>query len=112
MDQVVKVTNIGGRDSDDVVLGFLTPPSAGKDGVPLKILFGFQRVHIKAGATATVTLYPSMLDFTRVSPDRHFSVLAEEYGVHFGVAETHAFGMGYVEGQRILGAESPTRYFV
>ncbi|CAE7387994.1 BXL6 [Symbiodinium necroappetens] len=109
---VVKVTNIGGRDSDDVVLGFLTPPSAGKDGVPLKILFGFQRVHIKAGATATVTLYPSMLDFTRVSPDGHFSVLAGEYGVHFGVAETHAFGMGYVEGQRILGAESPTRYFV
>ncbi|CAE7266592.1 BXL3 [Symbiodinium sp. CCMP2456] len=109
---VVKVTNTGKRDSDDVVLGFLTPPSAGKDGVPLKILFGFQRVHIKAGATATVTLYPSMLDFTRVSPAGHFSVLPGEYGVHFGVAETHAFGMGYVEGQRILGAESPARYFV
>ena len=110
--QVVNVTNTGSRDADDVVLGFLTPPSAGKDGVPLKILFGFQRVHVKSGATATVTLYPSIMDFTRVSVDGQFGVLAGEYGVHFGVAETHAFGMGYVEGRRVVGEETPTRYFV
>ena len=62
----VRVTNTGDRDADDTVLGFLIPPDAGRDGIPLKILFGFQRVHVKAGATETVWLYPSMLDFATV----------------------------------------------
>ena len=37
----VNVTNTGSVDADDVVLGFLTPPGAGEDGVPLQSLFGF-----------------------------------------------------------------------
>lgn len=47
---MVNVTNSGEMDADDVVLGFLVPPNAGKDGVPLQTLFGFERVHVKAGA--------------------------------------------------------------
>ena len=111
-DEVVKVTNTGSRDADDVVLGFLTPPSAGKDGVPVKVLFGFQRVHVKAGASATVTLYPSLMDFTRVALDGQFSVHSGEYGVHFGVVESHAFGMGYVEGAPISATQSSIKYYV
>merc|ERR1712187_902665 len=61
----VNVTNIGSRDADDVVLGFLSPPGAGKNGVPLKQLFGFERVHVKAGETKTVFLYPSLTDFAQ-----------------------------------------------
>jgi uncharacterized repeat protein (TIGR01451 family) len=40
----VTVTNTGNVDADDAVLGFLTPPNAGKDGMPIKTLFGFERV--------------------------------------------------------------------
>jgi hypothetical protein len=31
-----QVTNTGTVDADDVVLGFLVPPNAGKDGIPLQ----------------------------------------------------------------------------
>jgi beta-D-xylosidase 4 len=62
----VNVTNTGSVDSDDVVLGFITPPNAGKDGAPLKSLFGFERVHVRAGATVTVWLYPAATDFAPV----------------------------------------------
>ena len=31
----VNVTNLGDVPADDVVLGFMVPPGAGKDGVPL-----------------------------------------------------------------------------
>lgn len=93
----INVTNTGSKDSDDVVLGFLTPPGAGKNGVPLKVLFGFERVHVKAGETATVFLYPSVLDFAQANLDGKLEATTGTYGVHFGVAETLAHGMGYVE---------------
>jgi hypothetical protein len=32
-----QVTNTGSVDSDDVVLGFLVPPGAGTDGIPLQV---------------------------------------------------------------------------
>ena len=57
---MVNVTNSGTMDADDVVLGFLVPPGAGTSGVPLQTLFGFERVHVKAGA------HPVIL--ARVSP--------------------------------------------
>eukprot|EP00971_Amphidinium_carterae_P240509 4774659-Amphidinium_carterae.1 len=72
---VVNVTNAGSTDADDVVLGFLIAPGAGQDGIPLKQLFGFERIHVKAGQTETVTLYPSMADFVHVLPDGTLSVL-------------------------------------
>ena len=33
----VNVTNTGAVDSDEVVLGFLVPPGAGMEGVPLQV---------------------------------------------------------------------------
>ena len=47
----VNVTNVGDSDSDEVVLGFVSPPAA--TGRPLKQLFEFTRVHIKAGQSIT-----------------------------------------------------------
>lgn len=47
VDYWVDVTNTGKVDSDDVVLGFLVPPGAGENGVPLQTLFGFERVHVR-----------------------------------------------------------------
>ena len=55
-DFFVNVTNTGSRDADDVVLGFLVPPGAGANGVPLQELFGFERVFVPAGQTVTVYL--------------------------------------------------------
>ena len=68
----VNVTNTGSVDSDEVVLGFMKPPGAGTGGVPLQTLYGFDRVHVPAGKTVTVELYPS------VSAAPTFAVLSAE----------------------------------
>ena len=91
------VTNTGDVDADAVVLGFVVPPGAGEDGVPLQQLFGFERVHVPAGETVTVWLYPSLLDFTAVGADGARAARAGEYTFRFGVRETSARGMGYAE---------------
>jgi len=93
----VNVTNTGKVDADDVVLGFLTPPSAGVGGVPLKQLFGFERVHIRAGQTVTVYLAASALDFATVGQDGTRAAQPGEYTVSFGVREALAQGMGFAE---------------
>ena len=91
----INVTNTGRVDADDVVLGFLTPPGAGTHGVPLSLLFGFERVHVKAGETKTVFLYPSLTDFTQVGVGGDRRVVSGDYTASFGVKETADKGMGF-----------------
>lgn len=93
----VNVTNTGNVPSDDVVLGFLVPPGAGVDGVPLQTLFAFERVFIKAGQTVTVSLMPSLTSFTQVNANGKRYVATGEYAVRFGVLETAQFGGGFAE---------------
>jgi len=93
----IKVTNTGKMDADDVVLGFLVPPNAGKDGVPLQTLFGFDRVHIKAGESVNVNMYPSLADLTHTMLDGTKRAVEGEWTVKFGVKETAAYGQGYAE---------------
>lgn len=93
----VNVTNTGDMDSDEVVLGFLEAPGAGKDGVPLQSLFGFERVHVKAGQTVSVFLYPQYSDFVRVAQDGQRSAAAGEYRVSFGVRQGKEHGMAFAE---------------
>jgi len=95
VEYLVKVTNTGNVDADDVVLGFITPPDAGKDGIPLKYLFGFERVHVPKGQTVSVFLYPSLSDFTFVNSDGVRVPLSGKYKVSFGVEETFEFGQGF-----------------
>ena len=84
-------------DADDVVLGFLVPPNAGKDGIPLQTLFGFERVHVKAGETVSVYLYPALTDFALTSLDGTKYAVEGEWTVKFGVGETAPHGQGYSE---------------
>jgi len=90
----VNVTNTGNYDADDVVLGFIVPPNAGMDGVPLQSLFGFERVHVPRGQTVSVFLYPTLGDFTQVDIKGNRVPIAGEYTVHFGIPETHKYGQG------------------
>lgn len=94
---VVNVTNTGKMDADDVVLGFITPPESGQNGVPLKQLFGFERVHVKAGETVSVYLYPALTDFSQVDLDGRRYTHSGDYKISFGVAETAIHGQGFVE---------------
>ena len=96
-DFYVNVTNTGSVDSDDVVLGFLVPPGAGVNGVPLQELFGFERVHVRAGETVTVYLGAQGVRFTQAGADGVRRALAGDYVARFGVAETAAQGMGFAE---------------
>jgi len=93
----VNVTNTGSVDSDDVVLGFLVPPGAGANGVPLQELFGFERVFVPAGQTVTVYLGAQGVRFTQAGKDGVRRVLRGEYRVRFGVKETASLGMGFAE---------------
>ncbi len=93
----VNVTNVGLVDSDDVVLGFMKPPGAGVGGVPLQQLFAFERVHVKAGESVLVTIYPEMHDFSQVGKHGQRRELTGEYNFMFGVKETFSSGGGYVE---------------
>jgi beta-D-xylosidase 4 len=94
---VVNVTNIGGVDADDVVLGFLSPPGAGTAGLPLQSLFGFERVHVPARSSVSVLieLPPHELAFVDSAGRRR--ALSGEYTVRFGLRETASIGMGLAE---------------
>jgi len=93
----INVTNTGSIDADDAVLGFLIPPGAGQGGVPLQTLFGFDRVHVKAGETVTVWLLPTLNDFTQVRVDGRREAAPGVYKFRFGVEETAKYGQGFVE---------------
>ena len=81
----------------NVVLGFLVPPGAGQNGVPLQTLFGFERVHVPAGQSVTVNLYPEMTDFATTQLDGSKQPRAGEWTVRFGVQETAQHGQGFAE---------------
>jgi hypothetical protein len=91
----INVTNTGAVAAADAVLGFLTPPGAGVDGVPLKALFGFERVRLQPGESKSVYLYPELSQFAQVGLSGKRAVLAGEYIVSFGVAETARHGQGF-----------------
>jgi pre-mRNA-splicing factor SYF2/beta-D-xylosidase 4 len=93
----VNVTNTGNMDSDHVVLGMMVPPGAGVNGVPLQQLFGFERVHIKAGQTVTVYIYPRLSEFTQPAVDGTRVAHTGEYTFRFGIPETKDRNMGYLE---------------
>ena len=96
-DFYINVTNTGSVDSDDVVMGFLVPPGAGTNGVPLQELFGFERVFVPAGQTVTVYLGAQGVRFTQANPDGVRVALPGKYLVRFGVQETASHGMGFAE---------------
>ena len=54
-------------------------------------------MHVKAGETVTVTIYPSLADFTRTTLDGERVAHPGEYRVWFGVKETAAHGQGFAE---------------
>eukprot|EP00036_Acanthoecidae_sp_10tr_P011461 CAMPEP_0182926670 /NCGR_PEP_ID=MMETSP0105_2-20130417/12199_1 /TAXON_ID=81532 ORGANISM="Acanthoeca-like sp., Strain 10tr" /NCGR_SAMPLE_ID=MMETSP0105_2 /ASSEMBLY_ACC=CAM_ASM_000205 /LENGTH=895 /DNA_ID=CAMNT_0025064571 /DNA_START=14 /DNA_END=2701 /DNA_ORIENTATION=+ len=93
----VTVTNTGKVDADDVVLGFITPPNAGQNGNPIKQLFGFERVHVPAGQSISVYLYPEMTEFAPVNEAGERSPVTGDYKVQFGLPETSTLGMGLAE---------------
>ena len=83
-------------DADHVVLGMLTPPGAGTNGVPLQSLWGFERVFVKAGETVTVEMYPSLTEFTQVDELGARHVHPGSYTFRFGIEEMPA-DQGFVE---------------
>ena len=90
----VNVTNLGSRDADEVVLGFLRPPNAGVDGTPLQVLFDFQRVHVRAGQTVAVTLQSFLVDIWQVSESGRWKAVAGSYRFEFGVDGSRVLSSG------------------
>ena len=58
----LKVSNTSPRDGTEIVLLFGAPPNAGIDGVPLKQLLGFTKIHVKGHATSDVKME---IDYTK-----------------------------------------------
>lgn len=77
---IVQVQNVGDRDGDDIVLLFAAPPFSEaereENGSPLHNLIGFDRVHVRAGETVSVSIpissysmsFAGKKEGTRVAP--------------------------------------------
>ena len=65
--------------------------------MPLKELFGFERVFVPAGQTVTVYLGAQGVRFTQADSEGVRRTLPGEYTVTFGVKETAAGGMGFAQ---------------
>ena len=59
----VTVRNVGEVEAADVVLVYRTPPNAGVDGVPLREILGFERVHLPPKGSATLRFPLASHDF-------------------------------------------------
>ena len=62
----VDVANVGQRDGDEVVLGYVVPGHPGQRGLPLRQLRKYERVFVPAGAERRATLEFSAHDFAVV----------------------------------------------
>ena len=82
------------------VLGFLVPPGAGERGVPLQTLFGFERVHVKAGESVTVWLYPALTDFAIADLDGHRWAESGRQGLQPRGVTSHDDEIGPFGGER------------
>lgn len=58
---------------------------------------GFERVHLKAGETKTVQLYPAMDDLSQVDTEGERYTLAGEYTFQFGVQHEAGPSMAFAE---------------
>ena len=96
----VNVTNTGAVDSDYSVLGFLEPPGAGQNGVPREVLFGFDRVRVRAGETVSVWLGVGARDLTRVARDARGALVRApvpgSWRVRVGVGADEAVAVDFV----------------
>merc|ERR1712070_342081 len=94
----VEVTNTGTVDADDVVLAFASAPGAGKDGLPLQDLVGFERAHVKAGESVVITIQPELSMFSQVDAGGKRYPLPGDYTIRFGLEESADQGtMGFAE---------------
>lgn len=69
----------------------------GTNGLPLQTLFGFERVHVKAGETVQVYLYPALTELSVANLDGSRSPLEGDFVVRFGVVEAAESGMGFAK---------------
>jgi len=87
-DVTVKVTNSGKRSSDVSVLAFMTPPNAGKNGNPIRYLFGFTRIHSMApGSNQTVSFPATAHDLSLVNQQGKREVVPGVWKVTIGDIE-------------------------
>lgn len=89
------VHNTGGRDGEEVVLGFLRPPQGGVGGVPLVFLFAFERVFVPAGGMVPVPFALSARDLSQVIGSGERVPWGGEYTIEFGLAGAPAQGGGF-----------------
>jgi beta-glucosidase len=80
----VKVTNTGARDGDEVVQLYTHALDAGSDR-PIKQLRGFQRIHLKKGASKIVAIYLVVKDLAVWNDQtKSFKVIPGRYDILVG----------------------------
>jgi len=84
---VVTVKNTGTLAGNDVVLAFSVPPNPGKDGAPLKSLFGFERIFLSPGETKSVSFPVPATAISLAGKGGVFSPVIGEWTYKVGVGE-------------------------
>jgi beta-glucosidase len=82
LDAAVRVTNTGEVAGDEVVQLYLKFPDAA--GAPLRALRGFQRVHLRPGASRIVRFHLRRRDLSMVTGEGDIIVARGEYAVSIG----------------------------
>jgi beta-glucosidase len=101
----VRVRNIGKRDGDEVAQLYLSTP--GVKGTPLKSLKGYQRTHLNAGETKTLTFRLTPRDMAFADAKGVMRILPVTYqlwigGGQQGTGAPGATGSFQVEGMLAL----------
>ncbi|GAB5365706.1 hypothetical protein AAMO2058_001081000 [Amorphochlora amoebiformis] len=68
----VKITNTGGRDGSEVIVGMLSPPNAGHSGAPIKTLVDFDKIFLRAGESGEVELRVTAHQFALSNQDGEY----------------------------------------
>lgn len=78
----VDVQNAGDRDGSETVEAYLVPSNL--VGAPLRVLVGFEKVHLARGATKTVRMKISPRELSFISPAGDRSVRPGDYELYVG----------------------------
>jgi beta-glucosidase len=95
----VNVTNTGKMDGDEVVQLYLSHKNA-SFRTPIRVLKGFQRIHLKAGETKTVSF--SLCDKDLMEIDSNGNQLPMQGDVEISIGGSQSSAKSVSEGKTVL----------
>ena len=86
LNATIQIANTGGREGDEVVQLYATPPAASQPA-EVRALCGFRRVHLKAGETQSVSIKVPAIALRRWNTEQKaYAIPAGEWTIAAGAS--------------------------